>query len=133
MALRRARFLQSLLMTVQGLSAVSVSKNIASLARVYSSHLSSDALSMGLSFHCLSGWAARSRKRRRCSFWLTLNQNFTRWMPLRTKWRSNSGACFMNSWYSSVVQKPITRSTPARLYQLRSKSTISPCVGRCSM
>ena len=34
MALRRARFLQSLLMTVHGLSAVSVSKNMASLARV---------------------------------------------------------------------------------------------------
>ena len=34
MAFRRARFLQSLLITVQGESAVSVSKNIASLARV---------------------------------------------------------------------------------------------------
>ena len=31
----------------------------------------------------------------------------------------------MNSWYSCSVQNPITRSTPARLYQLRSNSTIS--------
>jgi hypothetical protein len=29
-----------------------------------------------------------------------------------------------------IVQKPITRSTPARLYQLRSKMTISPCAGK---
>ena len=34
--------------------------------------------------------------------------------------------------YSWSVQKPITRSTPARLYQLRSNSTISPAAGRCS-
>jgi hypothetical protein len=34
MAFRRARFLQSLFTTVHGLSAVSVSKNICSLARV---------------------------------------------------------------------------------------------------
>ena len=37
----------------------------------------------------------------------------------------------MNSSYSASVQKPMTRSTPARLYQLRSNSTISPRVGRC--
>ena len=30
------------------------------------------------------------------------------------------------------MQKPITRSTPARLYQLRSNSTISPAAGSCS-
>jgi NAD(P)-dependent dehydrogenase (short-subunit alcohol dehydrogenase family) len=33
---------------------------------------------------------------------------------------------------SSSEQKPITRSTPARLYQLRSNSTISPAAGRCA-
>ena len=32
--------------------------------------------------------------------------------------------------YSCSVQKPITRSTPARLYQERSNSTISPPAGR---
>ena len=31
----------------------------------------------------------------------------------------------------SGVAKPMTRSTPARLYQERSNSTISPAVGRC--
>ena len=37
----------------------------------------------------------------------------------------------MNCSYSPVEAKPITRSTPARLYQERSNSTISPAVGRC--
>lgn len=31
-----------------------------------------------------------------------------------------------------LQQKPMTCSTPARLYQLRSNSTISPAAGRCS-
>ena len=39
----------------------------------------------------------------------------------------------MKTWYWSSVQKPMTRSTPARLYQLRSKRTISPAVGRWRM
>ena len=30
-----------------------------------------------------------------------------------------------------IEQKPMTCSTPARLYQLRSNSTISPAVGKC--
>ena len=34
---------------------------------------------------------------------------------------------------SSSVQNPITGSTPARLYQLRSKMTTSPAAGKCSM
>src|SRR6476659_1865692 len=37
----------------------------------------------------------------------------------------------MNSSYCSLVQKPMTRSTTARLYQDRSNSTISPAVGNC--
>ena len=49
----------------------------------------------------------------------------------RTSMRSNSGASRMNSQYSTSVQKPITRSTPARLYQERSNMTISPAAGRC--
>ena len=88
-------------------------------------------MSIGLSFHCFSGWLCRSLKRRRCSSRLTENQNLNTCTPLCTRWRSNSGAWRMNSMYSSFVQKPITRSTPARLYQLRSNSTISPRVGRC--
>ncbi len=43
--------------------------------------------------------------------------------------RSISGASRKNSSTSSSVQKPITRSTPARLYQDRSNRTISPAVG----
>ena len=44
-----------------------------------------------------------------------------RMIPERTSIRSNSGQERRNSRYSSSVQKPMTRSTPARLYQLRSK------------
>ena len=39
----------------------------------------------------------------------------------------------MNRWYSSGVQNPLTGSTPARLYQLRSKKTISPGLGNFRM
>ena len=46
--------------------------------------------------------------------------------------RSNSGTERKNSSISSRVQKPMTRSTPARLYQLRSNSTISPAAGKCA-
>ena len=46
---------------------------------------------------------------------------------------SKSGASFRNLLASSSVQKPITRSTPARLYQLRSKITTSPAAGKCGM
>src|SRR5215469_16818694 len=38
----------------------------------------------------------------------------------------------MNSRYSASVQNAITRSTPARLYQLLSNKTISPAEGRCA-
>ena len=72
-------------------------------------------------------------KRVICSLRDTENQNLIRMMPSRTSIRSNSGACRMNSSYSSSVQKPMTRSTPARLYQDRSNMTISPSVGRCWM
>ena len=46
---------------------------------------------------------------------------------------SKSGTSFRNVCASSSVQKPITRSTPARLYQLRSKMTTSPAAGKCGM
>ena len=47
-------------------------------------------------------------------------------MTKRTNIRSNSGQLCRNSRYSWSVQNPITCSTPARLYQLRSNRTISP-------
>ena len=61
-------------------------------------------------------------------------QEFLRAAPLFEEMllRSNSGQERMNSWYSSCVQKPMTRSTPARLYQERSNMTSSPAAGRCA-
>jgi hypothetical protein len=44
---------------------------------------------------------------------------------------STSGMMVRKRLTSSFSQKPMTRSTPARLYQLRSKITISPAAGRC--
>src|SRR5208337_3024854 len=133
MQLRRARFLSSDLTIVHGASAVSVLKNIASFASVYSSHLSSEALSIGDSFHCFRGSVSRAAKRRRCSSRVTENQYLYRRIPERTSIRSISGHWRMNSRYSFGLQKPITRSTPARLYQERSKNTISPAAGRWLM
>ena len=74
----------------------------------------------------------RSLKRFSCSSSLTENQYLMRVMPERINIRSNSGQARRNSRYSSSLQKPITRSTPARLYQERSNSTISPAEGRCA-
>ena len=73
----------------------------------------------------------RMMNRVRCSPGVTENQNLVICSPERTSIRSNSGASRMNSQYSSSVAKPITRSTPARLYQERSNMTISPPAGRC--
>ena len=73
----------------------------------------------------------RMMNRVRCSAGVTENQNLVRCSPERISMRSNSGASRMNSQYSSSVVKPITRSTPARLYQERSNMTISPAPGRC--
>ena len=88
-------------------------------------------MSIGDSFHCRTGSTCRITNRVRCSHRVTENQNLVRYSPECTSIRSNSGASRMNSRYSSGVQKPITRSTPARLYQERSNITISPAAGRC--
>ena len=45
---------------------------------------------------------------------------------------STAGTWSRNFWVSSGRQKPMTRSTPARLYQLRSKMTTSPAAGKCA-
>src|SRR5215471_6865742 len=87
-------------------------------------------MSIGLSFHWRTGSTWRMTNRVRCSSRETENQNFVSESPEFTSIRSNSGASRMNSRYSSGVQKPITRSTPARLYQDRSNITISPDDGR---
>ena len=52
-------------------------------------------------------------------------------IPSSTSRRSKIGHWCRKRRYSSGVQKPMTCSTPARLYQLRSNSTISPAAGRC--
>ncbi len=55
------------------------------------------------------------------------------WMPPPTTYLSTSGQIPKKLACCSFVQKPITHSTPARLYQLRSKTTISPAAGKCCM
>ena len=67
-----------------------------------------------------SGTGAPARRRD------TENQYLRSRMPSSTSSRSKIGHWCRNRRYSSGVQKPITRSTPARLYQDRSISTISP-------
>ena len=74
----------------------------------------------------------RERKRASCSSSLTENQYLSSTIFERTSMRSNSRQENKNSSTCSGVQKPITFSTPARLYQLLSKSTISPAAGKCS-
>src|SRR5262249_35382863 len=101
-----------------------------SLALVYCSQRALDWTSMGLSFHRLSGSWMRMRNRNCCSSSLIENQYFSRMVPERTSMRSNSGTEWKNSWYCSSVQNPITRSTPARLYQLRSNRTIFSAGGK---
>ena len=65
----------------------------------------------------------------RCSARDTENHSLTSWMPLSTNAFSRPGACCRNSRCSAAVQKPMTGSTTARLYQDRSNSTISPAEG----
>src|ERR687893_2954824 len=117
MQFRRARFLSSDSMVLHGASGVWVWANITSLAFEYSTHNSRDLMSIGLSFQRLVGSAERFWKRRSCSSSLTENQYFSRMIPERTSIRPNSGQARRNSWYSPSVQNPMTRSTPARLYQ----------------
>ena len=106
---------------------------MSSLAFEYSTHLARDWRSIGLSFQRLVGSSSRAWNRRSCSASLTENQYLIRMVPSRTSIRSNSGQLRKNSWTCSSVAKPITRSTPARLYQLRSNRTISPAAGRWAM
>lgn len=87
---------------------------------------------MGESFHRRIGSSSRDLNRACCSESLTENQYFRSRTPSSTSIRSNIGHWCMNQWYSSLVQNPITCSTPARLYQDRSNSAISPAAGRCA-
>src|SRR6476661_5542924 len=129
MQFSRARFFLSAFTTYHGVCLRSVCSNITSLAFEYSTQRLRDSRSIGESFQRLNGLCTRSWKRFSCSSSLTENQNFTRWMPERTSISSNSGTERRNSSYSASLQKPITCSTPARLYHERSNSTISPLAG----
>ena len=69
--------------------------------------------------------------RRVCSSGPTSSQYFRSTIPESTIAFSNAGRQLEESLcVCSSVQNPITRSTPARLYQLRSKITTSPPAGR---
>ncbi len=133
MQFRRARRLLSASTTYHGDSEVSVCTNISSLAREYSIHFVREYRSVAESFHRRIGSSMRFSKRRSCSSSLTENQYLMRMSPSSMRRRSKIGHWRRNRWYSCGVQKPRTRSTPARLYQLRSKRAISPAAGSSSM
>ena len=87
---------------------------------------------MSLNFQRFAGLSRRCWNRSACSPGPTENQYLIKSMPSRTSVFSNSGQDRRNSQYCCSVQNPMTRSTPARLYQLRSNTTISPAEGRCA-
>src|SRR5215471_729429 len=130
MQLRRARRLSSEGTMYQGANSVSVASNMMSRAREYSNHLLREHRSVGLSFHWRRGSSMRASKRRFCCTSLTSSQNLMSRMPSSTMYLSNSGQVTRKRWCCSSVQKPMTYSMPARLYQLRSKITISPAAGK---
>src|SRR4051812_44891166 len=132
MQLSRPFFLSLPCTTHQGASGMCERLNMISLAFVYCSQRLRDSRSIGLSFHCFNGSLMRQRNRNSCSSSGIENQYLISWMPERTSIRSKSGTERKNSSYSSSEQNPMTFSTPARLYQLRSNRTISPAAGRCS-
>jgi hypothetical protein len=86
---------------------------------------------MSVSFQSLRGSLIRLANRRVCCSGQTSSQYLSRMMPESIIAFSTSGIIFRNRAVCSGVQKPITRSTPARLYQLRSKMITSPAAGRC--
>ena len=86
---------------------------------------------MSESFQTLRRSFMRLSSRRVCSSGLTSSQYLSKMMPDSTIVCSTNGAPSRNLRDSSSVQKPMTRSMPARLYQLRSKMTNSPAAGKC--
>ena len=86
---------------------------------------------MSESFQIFRGSLIRPSRRRVCSSALTSSQYFSSRIPSSAMAFSTPGVSSRNRSVSAGVQKPITRSTPARLYQLRSKITTSPAAGKC--
>ena len=89
-------------------------------------------MSIGESFQILRPSLMRSLRRRVCSSGLTSSQYLSKMTPDSTMAFSTSGVPARKRFTWSSVQKPSTRSTPARLYQLRSKIVILPAAGRCA-
>ena len=87
---------------------------------------------MSDNFQIFRGSSIRLWSRRVCSSGLTSSQYLRSRMPESTIAFSTPGASSRKRRVSSGVQNPITRSTPARLYQLRSKITTSPAAGKCN-
>ena len=114
-----------------GACLLSVASSIRSRACEYSYHFSRDGRSITLSFHWRIGSVMRASNRLACSSLLTSSQYLMRMTPPSVMYFSKSGTFFRNPSCCSFVQKPITYSTPARLYQLRSKMTTSPAAGKC--
>src|SRR6516225_9534708 len=121
MQLSRARRLSSERTMYQGANLVLVAANIMSRAREYSNHLLREHKSVGLSFHWRSGSSIRAKNRRLCSASPTSSQYLISCTPPSTMNSSNSGQTLRKWRCSSSVQNSMTCSTPARLYQLRSK------------
>src|SRR5215470_6790386 len=88
---------------------------------------------MGDSFQIFRPSSIRDSSRRVCSSSVTSSQYLRRWTPDSTMIFSNAGTISRKALAWASVQNPITRSTPARLYQLRSKITTSPAAGRYGM
>ena len=87
---------------------------------------------MSESFQTLRGSSIRLSRRRVCSSGLTSSQYLSRMIPESTIACSTCGDLLEEPLASAPrVQKPMTGSTPARLYQLRSKITTSPAAGKC--
>src|ERR1700740_490967 len=133
MQLSRALFLSSERTMCHGACLLSVASSVRSRAREYSFQPRNDSRSIGLSFHCRSGSLILASNRLCCSFFPTSSQYLTRIIPASTMYFSAVGQSFKKVLYCSLEQKPITCSTPARLYQLRSQITISPAVGNCAI
>ena len=132
MTLSWAVCLLSLGTTYQGAAGWSVRASISSRARAYSVHRLRAVRSMGESFQRFQSFFRRDWKRRSCSSSDTSSQSLITFTPALTKLSSNRGASRKKLATCDGVANPLTFSTPARLYQERSKSTISPGPGRCA-
>ena len=78
------------------------------------------AKSIGLSFHWRSGSKMRRQKRLSCSSMLTSSQSLIRHNARMDDFPFKTGDVLQKVLATaSPSTKPITRSTPARLYQLR--------------